>query len=203
MSEQAASETRGSWRRSLYTKNDRFGEVLVIALFVVFFGLGLLIQQRASNRLWTYSSREAGIDATYPAGWLLDEQGDYVARFIDPKKRPFKTQFMISVVPAGGEASIRTVLDSETVQRSSDLAAYRVLEVGESTEMFGDTVTMDFAYVDADPNPFVQRLPVVVLGRDILFRDGDRVVILTYMAQADSFDEGLPTFERFLSSIQY
>jgi hypothetical protein len=203
VSEQVATETRGSWRRSLYTRNDRFGEVLVAVLFVVFFGLGLLIQQRSSNRLWSYSSREAGIDATYPAGWLFDEQGDYVVRFSDPKERPFKTQFTISVVPAGGQASIRTVLDGQTVQRSSDLAAYRVLEVGESTGIFGDTVTMDFAYVDADPNPFVQRLPVVVLGRDILFRDGDRVVILTYMAQADSFDEMLPAFERFQSSIQY
>ncbi len=203
MSEQAGIESRGSWRRSEFTKNDRFGEVLVIALFIVFFGLGLMIQQRASSRLWSYSSREAGIDATYPAGWLYDEQGDYVVRFSDPKKRPFKTQLVISVVPAGGQTSIRTVLDGQTVQRSSDLAAYRVLEVGESTGIFGDAVTMDFAYVDADPNPFVQRLPVVVLGRDILFRDGDRVVILTYMSQADSFDEDLPTFERFLSSIQY
>jgi len=203
VSEQSAIESRRAWSRSEYTKNDRFSEVLVIALFVVFFGLGLLIQQRASNRLWTYSSREAGIDAAYPAGWLYDDRGDYVVKFSDPKERPFNTQFIISVIPAGDQASVRTVLDGQTVQRSSDLAAYRVLDVNESTGYFGDTVTMDFAYVDADPNPFVQRLPVVVLGRDILFRDGDRVVIVTYMAQEGTFNESLPTFERFLTSIQY
>jgi len=62
---------------------------------------------------------------------------------------------------------------------------------------------MNFSFVDADPNPFIQRLPTVVLGTDIFIRDGDRVVVVTYMADEDTFDEGYDSFERFLNTLRY
>lgn len=184
------------------SRNDRFGALLVLLVTAAALTLGLLLKQRTSNQVWTYVNREAGIETIYPAGWLTDERGSYVVRVRDPKARPFKTQFLINIFPAGGQTSVRNVLDSLTLQRAADLPAYRVLNVQEIDA--GVILTeMNFAYVDADPNPYIQRLPVVVLGRDIVIIDGNRAIVITYMADEASFDENLPAFQRFLVNLRY
>lgn len=185
------------------TRNDRFSSLLVIIVTLILLGLGLVNSQRITNNLWAYNSRVAGIEATYPAGWLIDESGEYVVRMRNPRARPFKTQYQIRIVPAGGQTSIRNVLDGLTLQRSSDLAAFRVLSV-EDVSVGATTLTrLTFAFVDADPNPFIQRLPVVVKGMDILIRDGERVIVVTFMAEEDTFDQDQPDFDRFLQSLRY
>jgi hypothetical protein len=185
------------------TRNDRFSSLLVIIVVLLFLSLGLVNRQRIDAQLWNYNSRISGIEATYPAGWLVDESGDYVVRMRDPRARPFKTQYQVKVVPAGGQTSIRNVLDGLTLQRSSDLAAFRVLSV-EDISIGTTTLTrLNFAFVDADPNPFIQRLPVVVKGIDVLVRDGDRVIVVTFMSEEDTFDQNQPDFDRFLQSLRY
>ncbi|MGF1504737.1 MAG: hypothetical protein ACFB51_06305 [Anaerolineae bacterium] len=165
--------------------------------------MGLLLRQGTYNQTWSYASREAGIEAEYPSTWLVDEEGPYVARIRDPKARPFKTQYIVQVAPAGWQTSVRIVLDNLTLRRSTDLAGYRVLNV-EAINVGGATLTeMRFAFVDSDPNPFIQRLPVVVLGRDVVILDGDRAFIVTFMAQENKFDEELGDFQQFLSSLRY
>jgi hypothetical protein len=133
----------------------------------------------------------------------VDEGGNYVARIRDPKARPFKTQFVISSIPASGQTSVRNVLDSLTLQRSIDLSAYRVLSVEQATVDGVSQTRMTFAFVDADPNPFIQRLPVVVLGTDIVILDGNRALVITYMSDQESYDDNLPAFQRFLASLRY
>lgn len=185
------------------TRNDRFG---VIAVFLATVGavlLGLALREGTLNQQWQYNSRVAGIEASYPSGWLVDEGGDYVARISDPKARPFKTQYIINVVPAGGEASVRNVLDNLTLQRSADLAAYRVLSVEDVTVGGVPRTEMRFAFVDSDPNPFIQRLPVVVLGLDVIILDDDRAIVVTFMAEETEFPRILDDFERFLASMRY
>lgn len=203
------SEASWDWDEQLeevaggLTRNDRVSSYLVILLTIAALALGLLLHQRLISQTWTYVSREAGIEAAYPAGWIVDEGGTAVATISDPRARPFKTQYQISAIPAAGQTSIRNVRDGLTIQRSTDLAAYRVLDVTD-VEMSGAQLRqMDFAFVQADPNPFIQRLPTVVLGRDIFIRDADRVIVVTYMAAEQSFDAGLPDFDRFVASLQY
>ncbi|MBN1427846.1 MAG: hypothetical protein JXB07_05630 [Anaerolineae bacterium] len=185
------------------TKNDRFSAILVALLTVAALGLGLITKQRSSTDTWPYESREAGISINYPTGWLTDERGDYVVRMRDPKARPFKTQYIITIVPMGGQTSTRNVLDGLTLQRSADLSAYRVLNVQEMTVSGVKSTKMSFAFVDADPNPFIQRLPVAVMGIDFLILDENRAIIVTFMSDKQMFEENLPTFERFMSSLRY
>lgn len=185
------------------TRNDRVSALLVVLLTLLAVGVGIALRQRASGQEWTYVSRAAGIEATYPAGWLVDEGGDYIVRMRDPKGRPFKTQYRITTVPAGGQTSIRNVLDGLTIQRSTDLAAYRVVSVQEQAIGGQEFTIMNFTFVDADPNPFVQRLPTVVLGMDVVIRDADRAIVVTYMADEASFDTHHDEFERLLAALRY
>ncbi len=185
------------------TKNDQFAAVLVIALAVGSVLLGLLIRQRDQGRTWLYVNQQAGIQASYPAGWLVDERGSYLVRIRDPRARPFKTQYLITIIPVGSQSTIRNILDNLTLQRSIDLSAYRVLSVDEVARGGTNLTRMSFAFVDADPNPFIQRLPVVVLGTDTVILDGNRAIVVTYMAEQSSFEANQAAFDRFLASLQY
>jgi hypothetical protein len=185
------------------TKNDRFSAVLVAIVAAVSLTLGLVLRQTSQGTTWTYENAEAGIQAQYPAGWLADEDGIYLARIRDPKARPFKTQYLITVVPAGGQTSVRNVLDSLTLQRSVNLPAYRVISV-EQIEQGDQVITrMEFVFVDADPNPFIERLPVVVHGIDRIVLDGNRAIIATLMAENTTFEANREGFERFVASLRY
>ncbi len=201
--------TAPNWQEQLeeagsdLTRNDRFSSLLVMALATIGIVSGLLLRQTTLFSTWRYVNREAGIEASYPAGWLVDERGSYIARLRDASARPYKTQYLITVVPVGSPASVRSALDSLTLQRSVELPAYRVLSVQELVLADRSVTQMEFAFVDTDPNPFIQRLPIVVRGLDRVVLDGGRAIVVTYLAAEASFAENLPDFERFFASFQY
>lgn len=185
------------------TRNDWFSSALTLLLLVGGLAFGTLLRQQDQAQVWMLESREAGIEALYPAGWITDSGDNYVVRITDPRSRPFKTHYVITVRPFGAQSSVRNLLDDLTIQRADDLAAYRVLSIGE-VSIAGVLLTrMDFTYVDADPNPFVQRVPVVVQGRDIVILDGNRAIIATFLSEQERFEGNLPAFETFLLSLRY
>ena len=186
-------------RERTRSRNDRLSAILVVALVIALLALGLALRGRALVRARTYIDRETGIEVRYPADWLLDTSGDYVMRVRNPSARPFKTEYSIRIAPASGQTSVRNVLDALTLQRSNTLSAYRVLSVNEEEE----TTRMTFAYVEADPNPFVQQLSIVVRGMDVVILDGNRAIVVTFAAEAERFEDELPGFERFFGSLVY
>jgi hypothetical protein len=181
-------------------RNDRYASLLMVLVTVGALALGLLLRQSELNSTFPFVDRTAGIQTRYPAGWLLDAEGDYVMRVRDPSARPFKTTYQVQVVPASPQTSVRNVLDNLTLQRSSELAAYQVLSV---QEVPGEVTRMDFAFVDTDPNPFLQRLPVVVLGTDLVVLDGNRAIVVTFMSAEDIYDRELPRFQRFFLALSF
>lgn len=182
------------------SRSDRYASILALAVTALALALGLLLRQGQVSSTVSFVDRTAGVQTRYPSGWLLDTDGDYVMRVRDEAARPFKTTYLIRVVPASPQTSVRNVLDSLTLQRSSERAAYQVLSVQETSE----TVTrMDFAFVDTDPNPFLERLPVVVLGTDLVVLDGDRAIVVTMMAAEDVYARELPRFQRFFAALSF
>lgn len=189
--------------RTGLTKNDRFSAVLVVLVTVSALSLGLLLRQRSISDTWRYTNAQAGIEVAYPAGWMTDEQGNYLVRLIDPRARPYKTQYVIRVVPVAGQTSIRNILDNLTLQRSVELSAYRVFEVAEANAGGRYVTRMQFAFVQTDANPFIERLPVVVQGEDVVILDADRAIIVTLMADRESYAENVESFEEFVGSLRY
>jgi len=199
----AISDTTVVQRQADVTRNDRFSAILVVLVSIGAFGIGLFLRQQASGQTWLYTNPEAGIEARYPAGWLSDESGTYLARLRDPKARPFKTQFVLSVFPAGGQTSIRNIVDTVTLQRSVTLPAYRVLNINRIGSGDQAVTQMDFVFVDEDPNPFIERLPVVVRGTDRIVLDGNRAIVATFLSEQSSYTDNLPLFDRFMASLRY
>jgi hypothetical protein len=95
------------------------------------------------------------------------------------------------------------ILDALALERAGQVAAYKALKT-EQVVVGGETVTRrTFTYVHVDSNPYVDRLPVVVRGVDLALRDGDRVIVVTFLAGVDDFDGHYRYFRAFLESLRF
>jgi hypothetical protein len=187
------------------TFRQRWNHYLVLLFGVVAFLIGINLRDSALNATTIYTNAQAGIQAAYPQNWLIDESGDYVFRVRDMAQIGFKTTIQVSARPVGGAASTRSLLDALTLNRSQILAAYKVLSVIDpfvlSNEQQGTAMSYTYAAIESDP--FLQSIPVVVRGLDILTVRRGQAIIITFLSDASRYDENYPIFERFLASMEF
>lgn len=183
---------------------QRWSHYFVLIFGVVGFFIGINLRDSALNATALYTNSEAGIRADYPANWLIDEVGDYIFRVRDISLPGFKTTIQVSTVPVSANSSSRTVFDALTLNRAQVLANYNVLSE-EPYNLPNDVVAtaMSYTYVSSEPNPFLQGIPVVVTGLDILTIQRGQAIIITFLSDARSYDEYLPIFNQFLSNLEF
>ena len=175
-------------------------------LALIFGGLaivvGLNLRDSTLNATTLYSNAQAGITAEYPLNWLLDESGDYVFRVQDISARGFPTTIQVAARPIGTNTEARNIFDALTLSRAP-LAGYSVLSE-EPFALPDETMTraMSYSYVATQTNPFLQNIPVVVQGIDILITARGQAIIITFQSESSSFDANLPILQRFLESLQ-
>jgi len=177
-----------------------------LTLFIAFFGISyaLNLQSQALNAVVSYTNVQAGITASYPANWLLDTQGNYVFRVRDMSHTDFNTTIQVAVRPVSEDTTERNVLDSLSLNRSQILTDYTVLSIDDY--LLPDETTgraMRYVYVSRDPSPFLESIPVVVSGLDILTMERGQAIIITFRVNASQFDEELSLFEQFLDNLSY
>ncbi len=191
--EQPAVSMRQRW--------SHYFVLLYLALSIV---IGINLRDAALNATVLYVNNAAGIRALYPQNWLIDTEGDYIFRVRDMTRIGYKTAIQVSVLPIAVNTSARSLLDTLTLQRAPTLDAYRVLSRQEyQLPNEREAIAMRYAYVESDPNPFLNSIPVVVQGLDVLTIEGGQAVIFTFLSDATSFDANLPVFERFLSDAAF
>jgi hypothetical protein len=176
---------------------------------MLFAGLGLLIginlRESTLNVTTLYTNPQAGISAQYPQNWLLEEGGaDFIFRVRDTATPGHNTSIQVAVRPIGSETSPRNIFDSLTLARAQTLAKYEVI----SEEPFilpDETVTsaMTYVFVASPTNPFLQNIPVVVEGIDILLIERGQAIIVTFLSSADSFESNLPILQEFLRNLEF
>ncbi len=179
-------------------------------LLVLLFGLGgilfsLLLREQVLGATVRYSNLQAGINAAYPPGWLLEEGGsDHVFRIRDLTAPGFATTLQVAVQPVAGESAARNIFDALTLQRAQTLAAYTVNS--EQSYMLPNgrvTSAMAYTFVSTGDNPFLRSVPVIVDGLDVLIIERDQALVITYRANTDVFTRELPHLERFLQSLDF
>ena len=182
-------------------RRERRAELAVLALVLVALLLGLALRQRVMSETVPF---EAGdISGECPARWLRQMGDDPLLRAEDPLGGLFNTVLELRVVALAEEAEVALALDALALDRARGSSSYRAL--GTDTVVVGGETAMQrrFVYVYDDPNPYLQRLPVVVQGAELALRDDGRVIVATLLAAEDEFDSEQARFVDFVESLEY
>ena len=185
---------------------QRWASYLTIVVAVGALLGGVLLRSSIVDATVRFENKQAGIAARYPVNWLLDEnREDFVLRVQDPAAIPFKTTLQISIVPIGqGARSALDVLNPLNISRATSLPSYRTLEIIPITLPNGSQATqMTYAYAASETNPILQSIPVVVRAVDVVVLRSSQAVIITYRADAGSFERNQHYFETFLRTLEF
>ena len=190
--------------RDTLTRQQRWSHLLTVILAGIMLFYGWNLRSGWLNATTNYTNVQAGIVAEYPQNWLLDEDGNYVFRVRDMVQLGFKTTIQVAVSPVNENMTERNVLDTLNITRPNLLATYNVLSI-ETITLPDETpaTMMNYTYVDIEPNPFLESVPIVVTGRDILAIKGGQAIIITFRSDALQFDEQLQIFEVFLDNLEF
>jgi len=184
-------------------RRDRWADWAVILVVVAALGLGLLLRE---NALYSYSSFAVGdgdISGCVPANWLREYGDDPLLQARDPRSGAFNTKLVLRTRPLAPEMEPTLALQSLAMERADAVNAFRTLETDQVAVGGRTAIQRTFTYVQTDPNPYLDRLPVVVKGVDVVLGDGGRVILVTYLASVDTFDRDYRYFRDFVESIAF
>ncbi len=176
--------------------------VFIYAALAVF--IGFQLRSATLDATVLYTNSQMGIRALYPQRWLIDTSDDYVFRVRDLTQLGFKTTMQVDVQPVTINTSARNLLDTLTLNRMQTLSRYSV--ISNQPYILPDeqeATAMRYVYVEGSDNPFLETVPTVVAGLDILTIRRGQAIIITFLSDSQSFDENLPIFERFLDELEF
>lgn len=177
-----------------------FSYMLIIAGLL----LGLNQRDLALNQTSVYSNIAAGITASYPARWLLDESPDNVFRIRDMSHLGFNTTIEVRSLPVGNDGAERNLLDHLSLQRSQVFIDYSVLEY--DTFLLPDdseAISMAYTFVSRHASPFLEGVSSIVNGLDILTIRRGQALIVSFRAEASVYQRELQTFYRFIENFEF
>jgi hypothetical protein len=178
--------------------------VLIYAAVAIF--VGLQLRDAALYATIPYVNTQVGIRAFYPQNWLIDTAGDYVFRVRDMTQTGYKTTIEVNVIPVTPNTTARNLFDNLILNRSQTLASFTTLSRGEPYLLPDEREATAMSYVfvgDTGGGVFLESVPVVVEGIDILAFEGDQAMIITFLADANDFDEKVAIFESFLNDFEF
>jgi hypothetical protein len=195
-------------------RRDRWAEWAVVALVAVALLLGLALREAVRSRTVPFAFPEARVSGRCPANWVRETGDDPLLRARDPLGGEFRTTIELRSRPLAAGAEPAIVLDALALERAGQVAAYRMLST-DQVLLGGQNAThrtlatrrtlairRTFTCVHVDSDPYVDRLPVVVRGVDLALREGDRVVVVTLLADADRFDANYRYLRRFIQALE-
>ncbi len=193
------------------TGNQRWGHFLALAFCAAALLIGLNLRDSTLYATNDYIDVEAGIRAQYPADWLVDAADlgeDYIFRARDMSSSGFKTTMQISVYPFTQGMSAINVLTDLALVRLQTFSNYTILETVPYTlpgaETGANSATLqEYTFVFNELNPFLQSIPVVVRGRDVVVVRRGQAVLITFQADARTYTRDLDLFDRFLTSLEF
>ncbi len=185
-------------------QRDRQADWLVILVLTAALLLGWAVKTVVENRTILYQFNE--LSMRYPVDWVsADVQPPLILHVRDRWTSASRATLILQrrPLPPAGEKPVSTVQQVLALERGSQWTAYRVLNVEEDTPVAGHTgMHVTFAYVETNPNPFLETLPVVIYGEDFLFSVGDQVYIVTFTAAEAHYARARRALQIFLRSLQ-
>lgn len=186
------------------SQRERWSHYFVFIYALIALIIGFQLRSSTLEATVLYTNPQAGIRALYPQRWLIDNAGDYVFRVRDVTQIGFKTTMQVDVQPVSINTSARNLLDTLSLNRMQTLSRYSVLEnVPYMLPNDQEATAMRYVYVEGSDNPFLESLPTVVEGIDILAIRRGQAIIITFLSDSRTFDQNFPVFERFLDDLEF
>jgi hypothetical protein len=189
--------------RDELTFRQRWSHYFALIFGAVGLFVGLNLRDSVLSATTLYTNPQAGITAEYPRNWLLEEGGSaYVFRVRDISHRGYKTTLQVTTRPVSAQTTARNIFDTLTLSRAQVLAAYNVISeepitLPDETE----TTAMRYTFVATEVDPFLQTVPIVVEGIDILVVARGQAIVISFLSSADQFEENSAILEQFLRSL--
>ncbi|MBA3870133.1 MAG: hypothetical protein H0X30_13395 [Anaerolineae bacterium] len=187
------------------TFRQRWNHYLVLVAACIGLVAASSLRDNALFAVTPYINTTAGIRALYPRNWLIDTSGDYIFRVQDASRVGFKTTIQVAVQAVSPNTTTRNLVDALTLNRSQLLAGYHPLSADNEFALPDGTlataVSYNYAAINADP--FLDAMPVVVKGFDIISIKRGQAVIITFLADSNTYSDDYNTFNRFLSTLEF
>ncbi len=187
------------------TQRQRWSHYFALIFGAIAFVIGVNLRDSILNATTLYTNSQAGITAEYPQNWLIDESPpEYIFRVRDPSQTGFKTTYQVAVSPVSGSTSARNLLDALSMNRAPTLDGYRILSREPFTLPDESTATaMSYTFVATETNPFLESIPVVVEGLDILTITRGQAIVITFLSDAANYEQNYAQFEQFLRNLRF
>ncbi len=187
----------------LKTRRDLLADLAVVGVVTLALLLGLWLRDLALYSTEEFAFDNLGITGDIPAGWLKEFGKDPLLSVRDPSAGVFNPVLELRTYPLAAEADVTMALDALALERAATVEAYKTLDVAVVPMQEMTATQRSYAYVEVNHNPYVDRLPLVVEGVDLALRHEGRVVIVTYLADSDTFDLYYPYFRAFADGLKF
>jgi len=189
----------------------------VVGVFALALILGWVLKTAAQGRTTVGDAGETSV--RYPSGWVRsDAKVPVLFKAQDLWATPFRTTLTLErrPVPPDTVSPLSYVQSSLDLERGRTWTAYRTLELEEPVTVDGRTLQPEelvtgeerrgmlvtFVYVEPNPNPFVETIPVVMQGEDYLFSVGDYVYVSTVTAAKENITQGRKALRALVRSLE-
>lgn len=176
----------------------RYDSVLV-GVLVLALAVGWGLSYSLNQRLVSYTDSQLPVSLSYPADWGVEREGGGLLLVNLEAGQAFRPTFQL----ASQRVRPGTDLDSEVrhrTRRQEEQLDFFQAQPAQAGPMVGGQPTQEVAY------RYVTQTssgPVVIEGVDTMLLYNDRLYVLRFTAEPDIFDEGLPQFERILSTVRF
>ena len=186
------------------TRSQTINSLFVVLVALMLMGLGILLRNSAQAATSLFVDEQSGVRAFLPVNWLITtDNSNFIVQAEDAGATPFKTLLRVALLPVGDEATPRNVVDTLTLQRAGRLSTYRVLSIQPTTVGDDEALEMEYAFVQTDNNPFLNAVPIVVQGRDVVVIREGQAVVITYREERGRFTENEELFDIFLATLEF
>jgi hypothetical protein len=193
--------------QSLRARRDRWSDWAVIAVLVVALLLGWAVMVAARGQRTTLVQAELGLTVEYPRDWLIQSGQELVFRAVDSQSGAWPTAYEVRLMPIEAGApltpTLTMVLNNASLTRARQSTAYQLLDLVPGKEIDGQP-TMEASYVlvaQAD-DPYLQRMPAVMLGLDVALAREGQAAVFSLVAPEDSFESAERAFRDFVRSAE-
>lgn len=192
-------------RREEVSQRQRWSHYFALIFGVVALVIGTNLRDGALFASTLYTDTRAGIRAFYPQNWLIETETDeFIFRVRDMSQTGFKTTIQVSAVPIGAATESRNILEALSLSRMQTLAEYSIISIDTyALPDEPDATAMEYAFAFSEEAPFLESLPAVVRGLDVMAVRRGQAIVITFLSDASTYAQNLPVFEQFLVDLEF